>query len=247
MLTDVIISAAKAHALAEYPKESCGIVRDGVYIPCENTAPDPTENFRLSVGTIGAEYIIHSHPVDNLIEPSCPSADDMRGQVSTAIPWGIIDCDGTTAKNPYLFGAHLAKEPMYDRRGAIIGYEFHHGVRDCYTAIRRWYWNERGILLREFPRDIRWWENDDNLYVAGFESAGFTRVSLSDLRNGDVIFGKVGGAEVRGINHAGIYLDNQKDGRGLIYHHLPGRLSRREPAGAWINRASFAARYNNAD
>lgn len=243
MLTATIIAAAKEHALAEYPKEACGFVRDGAYVACENTAPEPTETFRISVGTQGATYIIHSHPLDNLKEPSCPSADDMRGQMSSAIPWAIIDCDGTVARDPFIFGDHLAQEPMYDARGEIISYEFHHGVRDCYTAIRRCYWNKKGILLPEFPRDVRWWETEEDLYVRGFEQAGFKTISLRELADLDIVFGKVGDSAVKAVNHAGVYLDNKVDGRGLIYHHLPTRLARREPAGAWVNRASFAARY----
>lgn len=246
MFSEKVIEAAKAHALAEYPKEACGLVFRGEYLPAENVAENPTETFKMqtTLALLEAEALIHSHPLDNLIEPSCPSSDDMRGQISTAMPWAIIDCDGQAAKDPYIFGEHLAKEPVYDERGQVVSYEFHHGVRDCYTAIRRWYWNERGVMLPEFPRDVRWWETDENLYAHGFEKAGFEKISLRELKDGDIVFGKVGGSEVKCVNHAGVYLDNPKDGKGLIYHHLPGRLARREPAGAWVNRASFAARYS---
>ncbi len=245
MLTEKIIADAKAHALAEYPKEACGLVRDGVYVPCENVAENPTETFRMNVGTESATDLIHSHPLDDLDELSCPSADDMTGQMSMAIPWWITDTDGTVARDPYVFGTHLAKEPLYSARGEIVSYEFHHGVRDCYTAVRRWFWNQRGTLLVEQPRDIRWWETNENLYVEGLEKGGFERLpSLKNLQDGDVVFGKVGDNKVKAINHAGVYLDNKRDGKGLIYHHLPGRLARRESAGAWINRASFAARYH---
>lgn len=243
MFSSTIISDAQAHALAEFPKESCGIVVGGVYLPCENVADDPENDFSIADAVVGPylragtlQAVIHSHPFPVLTELSCPSARDMRGQGSTNVPWGIIDCDGKVARAPYWLGDFLLNEPL-------LGVEFHHGVRDCYLAIRKWYWQKRAKRLLDIPRDVKWWETDANLYVDNFERAGFERISLRELKDGDVFFGKVGGAEVRHINHAGVYLDNPEDGKGLVYHHLPGRLSRREPAGAWINRADFAARF----
>lgn len=45
-------AAIERHALAEYPRECCGLViREGrkeVYVPCRNTASTPSEHFRLA-------------------------------------------------------------------------------------------------------------------------------------------------------------------------------------------------------
>lgn len=240
MFSSTLLGMAKAHALADFPNESCGIVVGNTYIPCTNIANDPLVDFEIAesvtqpyieAGTLQA--VIHSHPFAQIKRKSAPSANDMRGQIATNVPWGIIDTDGTVVNDPYWFGDFTLDEPL-------IGVEFQHGVRDCYSAIRKWYWQIRGIKLIDVARDDRWWLNADNLYIDNFARAGFVKVSLSALQDGDVVLGKVNSQK---LNHAGIYLDNTRDGKGLFYHHLPGRLSRREPAHSWVNRAEIALRY----
>lgn len=236
-----VVEAAQAHALQSYPQESCGLVVGGEYLPCENVADLPEEDFSIRdqivmpyivAGTLQA--VIHSHPVKAIFAPSDPSVRDMIGQISAQVPWGIIDTDGEVVTAPYWFGDITLDTPL-------LGVEFHHGVQDCYTAIRKWYWQTRGIKLKDFPRQGMWWCEDENLYVDNFAKAGFFIVDICDIQDGDVVLGKIK-SEV--INHAGIYLDNSVDGCGLVYHHLPGRLSRRESAGPWLNRTELVVRYN---
>lgn len=241
MLNETALAAAKAHVVAEFPKEACGLIVNGAYIACENVAEDPTKDFAIE-STVVAQYmlnstveaIIHSHPFELLNTRSTPSAADMRGQVSTNVPWGIIDTDGTVVNDPYWLTDANLDTPL-------IGVPFHHGVFDCYTAVRKWYWQKRGIKLIEMPRDDMWWTKEENLYLLNFEKAGWVQISREDMQDGDVILGKVN-SEV--LNHAAVYLDNKEDGKGLIYHHLPGRLSRREAASPWVNRADIVLRYN---
>ncbi|PMZ55231.1 hydrolase Nlp/P60, partial [Pseudomonas sp. GW247-3R2A] len=46
-----ILNAIQAHAAAEYPKESCGLLlgvgRKQQYFPCLNIATEPNEEFRI--------------------------------------------------------------------------------------------------------------------------------------------------------------------------------------------------------
>lgn len=241
MLSETALAAAKAHAVAEFPKEACGLVVAGEYIPCVNQADDPTKDFAIDSALVAkymltskVDAILHSHPFPQLDARSTPSAADMRGQVSTNVPWGIIDTDGEVVNDPYWLTDANLDTPL-------IGMQFHHGVFDCYTAVRKWFWQKRGIKLIEMPRDDLWWTKDESLYLANFEKAGWVQISVDSIRNGDVILGKVN-SEV--VNHAAVYLDNEEDGKGLIYHHLPGRLSRREPANPWVNRADVVLRYH---
>lgn len=228
-------AAAKAHALAVFPQESCGLVVGGEYLACTNVAENPLTDFRIdnALGIRSAQAVIHSHPVELIEAKSSPSANDMRSQVSLAVPFGIIDTDGTIANDPYWWGDFKLTE-------ALIGHPFHHGVEDCYLPVRRWFWQHRGIKLEDIPRGDQWWLTDENLYLANFERLGFRQISKHEAQNGDVILGRVN-SEV--VNHAGVYLDNAVDGKGLVLHHLPGRLSRREPAGPWLNRADLVVRY----
>lgn len=233
--------AAKAHAISVFPEEACGIVVGGDYIACTNVADNPTLDFIIAPAEINPyivagtlQAIIHSHPAVKILAASTPSANDIQGQITTAVPWGIIDTDGEVAADAYWFGDFKLDEPL-------IGVQFRHGVDDCYSAIRKWYWQKRGVKLIDIPRDDQWWTGTDNLYLDNFASAGFVQISINELQDGDVVFGKIN-SQV--LNHAGVYLDNVEDGRGLFYHHLPGRLSRREPANAWVNRGEIAVRYN---
>lgn len=47
-----ILSAVQKHAAAEYPRECCGLIirsgRSQRYVPCENTATDAGEEFRIA-------------------------------------------------------------------------------------------------------------------------------------------------------------------------------------------------------
>lgn len=65
-------SAIKNHALSCYPSECCGLVINNIYHPCNNIAPNPSDNFEIdpvdfvelsSLGDIQA--IVHSHPNGN--------------------------------------------------------------------------------------------------------------------------------------------------------------------------------------
>ena len=93
MFSDHVIHAAMQHARDEYPRESCGLVVDGAYVPRMNTAEDPLEDFRISPqgyaaaarkGTV--QGVIHSHPD----KPDHPSRADMLGQIESGLAWGIV-------------------------------------------------------------------------------------------------------------------------------------------------------------
>lgn len=240
MFSQSVIESAKMHALERFPEESCGLVVDGAYVACDNSAEEPTKDFRIADATVQQylmmgmlEGVIHSHPFVQLTAQSSPSAADMRSQMSMQVPFGIIDTDGVVVNDPYWWGDFKLDEP-------IIGREFHHGIEDCYLPIRRFFWQRRGIRLPDIPRDDKWWTTSESLYVANFERLGFVKIGKNDIADGDIILGRVNADKP---NHAGVYLNNLIDGKGLVLHHLPGRLSRREPAGPWLSRADLIARY----
>jgi len=98
-------------------------------------------------------------------------------------------------------------------------------VLDCYSLIRDWYRQERGIDLPDFTRFDEWWRRGENLYLDNFSGAGFHEVESSDMNPGDVLLMQVASPVP---NHAAIYL-----GDGLILHHLQGRLSSRDVYGGY--------------
>lgn len=219
-----LLGDIRAHAAAEYPKEACGIVAAGQYVPMANVADDPLHDFRISERALlpyDVEAVVHSHPDG----PDEPTAADMSSQMSMDVPFGLCVSHDGSADLPWFWGGVPAVP--------LLGRSFRHGPSgtdgrgDCYALIKDWYAQERGIELPEFPRDNDWWRSGGNLYEEGFALAGFRAVQVdSEPLAGDVALITVPRSDV--VNHAAVYI-----GDGLILHHLYNRLSVREPAGRW--------------
>lgn len=250
-LTAAVIEAAKKHARAEYPKESCGVVFRGDYVPCVNIAADPLKDFEIAsrvyaqfVAQGGVDAILHSHPDG----PLFPTQSDMESQILTNVPWGIIPLDDERIGDPIMWGDRLDKTPL-------IGREFRHGISDCYSLIRDTFalgaeglktqgvssdWPFEPRFLPEVPRDDAWWNIEgQDLYSAGLAKHGFRPIQQHDVRAGDGFLVKVRSNK---FNHAGLLVT-----KDLILHHLPGRLSRREPAGMWGRTAELWVRHEVQD
>lgn len=263
-LSREVIEAAQEHARQRYPEESCGLVVDGAYWPAENVcrsanqhepgnadcgcklcAFEIEEQFYLNAVQTGElQAILHSHPNG----PLFPSQADMEGQLNTAVPWGIIGCSlqdkEWRVSEPIMWGDQLGVAP-------ILGRQFIHGVYDCYSLVRDTFrlgreelakqglaWPFDPIELPEVPRDDNWWSNGKDLYADGLKKNGFKLISMSDVRPGDGFLFKVRSDK---FNHAGLLL-----GDGCILHHMPNRLSRREPASIWGRAADVWVRYEGA-
>ena len=118
-------------------------------------------------------------------------------------------------------------------RAPLLGRMFFHRVLDCYTLVRDYYQRERGIELLDFEREDDWWHKGQDLYMQGFERAGFAPLARGEaLQPGDVILMQVRSPVA---NHAGVYLGHTglQEQPGLhpvphaMLHHLYGRLSER--------------------
>lgn len=216
-------AAIQEHARACYPRESCGVVKAGVYVPLENLDPDPEHAFDFDRQVLldpEVQAVAHSHPGG----PAHPSETDMRQQMAMALPWGLVTTDGHRAGDVMWWGPGVPTPPLIGR-GFRHGPSGSDGCGDCYALVRDWYQTHRGVLLDEFPRDDEWWNKGQDLYAQAIKPQGFVPVSLEDLQPGDGVLAHVLSPVV---NHAGIYVGN-----GLILHHLPNRLSREEPLMRW--------------
>ncbi|KVN92532.1 C40 family peptidase [Burkholderia ubonensis] len=241
-----IRQAIAAHALAEYPRECCGlvVVVDGVekYVPCRNAAATPSEHFVMSPSDYAAAEdlgeivdVVHSHPG----APARPSmADKAMCEQSGIARWVIVSlgvqADGSVAVDDWCeFGPSGYVAPL-------VGREFAHGSLDCYSLIRDWYRIERSIELPDFERPDGWWDDGrSNLYLDNFSSAGFVDVGQdAELQPGDVLLMQI--RSKNGVpNHAGVYL-----GDGVLLHHMYGRLSGRTVwGGMWAHSLRTTLRY----
>jgi len=160
MFPEATISAAVQHAVEEYPNESCGFVIDGQYHRFANLSKKPESAFEIDpvdwvtaelTGTI--EAVIHSHPDG----PACPTAADMKSQVSTGVPWGIIVSSSEGAKDVFWFGDQVPIDMGSTGTPPLVGRGFRHAVTDCYDCIRDWYRLNTSLVLPNFARDWEWW------------------------------------------------------------------------------------------
>jgi proteasome lid subunit RPN8/RPN11 len=249
ILTAKNISDIKAHTIRDFPKEACGLIVDGDYLPCFNYATDPNKDFTIAAAlqvklkTDGKkiEAVVHSHPGG----PLFPTDSDMIGQLATGVPWVLIATDGEITSTPEIWGGNAEIAP-------ILGRSFMHGIRDCYSLARDTYglgkeklaqqsvlWPLESIILPEFPRADGWWGDTkklgQTLYVDNFKKAGFVEIPREEAKPGDAFLMKIRSLT---LNHCGILTSD-----GTIIHHLPGRLSHRTPAGIWARAAEIWVRY----
>lgn len=232
MLHKKTLDAITTHALAEYPRECCGLIvavgRREVYRPCTNLSHG-LEQFRMSaedwadaedVGRVLA--VVHSHPD----APATPSDADRAACEATGLPWVIVSVRDGVAQDVQQIAPTGWTAPL-------LGRQFFHGVLDCYTLIRDWYQRDAGIELLDFERADDWWNQGQDLYMQGFAQTGFERVpDGAALQPGDVVLMAVRSPVA---NHAGIYLDKRPlveapdlhPVPNAMLHHLYGRLSER--------------------
>ena len=230
MLHKKTVDAIKAHALAEYPRECCGLLiaqgRKELYRPCVNLAQG-TEQFRMApqdwadaedAGRILA--VVHSHPD----APAQPSDADRASCEATGLPWVIVSVREGQVEEVHQFAPTGWQAPL-------LGRQFFHGVLDCYTLVRDWYRREAGIELMPYVSEDDWWNKGQDLYMDNFANAGFERLpDGAPLKPGDMILMAVRSPVA---NHAGIYLGSRPlaEAPGLhpvpnaMLQHLYGRLS----------------------
>ncbi|WP_428984518.1 C40 family peptidase [Ralstonia thomasii] len=242
-MDDAIRRRVEAHALEVYPRECCGVIADGVYIPCRNVAADPTRDFELSPEDYaGAEdtgpitHIVHSHPGGS----AQPSQADLTACEGSGLPWAIVSLgaqlDGTIGiEEWYEFGPSGYSAPL-------IGCEFSHGTNDCYGLVRRYFWQTHGVSLPDFYRSADWWDDGhSDLYREGFPQAGFSALPAgTQPQPGDVLLMQIRSRN-NVPNHAAVYL-----GDGWILHHCYGQLSRRDMLARYQPYVTHTLRHKEA-
>lgn len=237
----------REHVMESYPKEACGIVADDLYHPVKNTHRQPEQNFKIAPKVYlefadRIQAVIHSHCVGLEpirfgqweIDPRTPSQLDMVSQQEMGVPFGIVACEGENVSKLIWFGE---KPPA-----PILGRPFIHGIYDCYSLIRDWYYLEMGIELPEHPRQLGWWRDRENIrkaldmYEDGWRKDGWTEINLhGDLEVGDVLLMKY---ESKRVNHGGLYIGN-----GKFIHQAIGCQSRDELVREWKPLMVRAVRY----
>lgn len=225
----------KEHVLSEFPKEACGFIIDEMFIPAENSAQLPTEDFKISseeylkaAKTGKLQAIVHSHPrplginrPGMVYDIRTPSMNDLQGQQDTNIPWGIVATEGEGVSEILWFGL--------DTPAPLLERTFIHNVYDCYTLVRDYYKLEHNLELGSYPRPANWQDYDKHIYEHHYEEEGFQIINTPAV--GDLIFFKV--LSKNFVDHAGIYLGND-----TFLHHQYNKLSSVESLSRWFKHIS---------
>jgi cell wall-associated NlpC family hydrolase len=234
-------NAFQAHVLKDFPNEAVGLVISGKYFACTNTSDEPTKRFRLDVrerneleqqhGPIQA--LMHSHPYTKDDSKACwrirynpvwPSVADQTAYLADDVPWGIASTDGQGLSEILWMSEEML--PLIQRMFAVF-------TSDCYTAVRDWHRTNTGIVLPNFPRGFRWWENGPN----GQKGLNTIEENLLTLKNvtrhepGKAEYGDIAVFAVYGsqnANHLGVICGNNE-----MYHHLPAVRSQYAVIARW--------------
>ncbi len=220
---------ATAHAQEEFPREACGLVIEvngaHQYFRCRNLARNQVDfimdpqDYQKAEDSGQVVAIFHSHPN---ARPE-PSQADRVGCEASGLPWHIISL-------PSQLWALLQPEGY---RAPLIGREYACGILDCYSLVRDWYREKRGVELLDFERTEDSFRNGDSLYMDNFRKTGFEPIPQgAPLEAGDVILMQI---RAPVPNHGAIYLGND-----VMLHHLMNRLSSREIFGGWYRKVTRA-------
>jgi proteasome lid subunit RPN8/RPN11 len=231
--TEDVMRAARDHAAGCYPREAVGIVEAGRFVALDNRSDAPQLEVALSdddwLRAAEAEVFFHSHPNG----PACPSEADMRYQMQLDIPFVVLTWP---EGNLFCWGDTLEGAPL-------IGRGFRHGVHDCYSLVRDWYWLNRQIRLPDEPREWEWWTKGKAIYADGLAAAGFKPIPVAEAtQEGDGLLFNFRHATPM---HAALVMAD-----GLLLHHSaglraydPSRLSCLVPRSRWARHVSLAVRY----
>ena len=226
---------ALVHAKDQDPKESVGLLLNVKgkqrYFPCENLAITDHQHFILNpedyvkadkTGEIIA--VVHSHP----ITPPVASQADKISCEQSGLPWHIVNPN--TEKWGYL-------EPS-GYKAPLLGRPWVWGITDCWSLVRDWYKEEKGINLRDWERPTTPEEFlKDPMFERCAWRTGFRKLRQHEkLQDGDLLFMSIKG---NGLNHVALFLD------GEVLHHLTDRLSCRESYSEWLLKCT-GGRYRYA-
>jgi len=200
------------------PKESCGLLAiikgEETFWPCKNLSEAPDEYFVICPDSwadcedqgelIG---VVHSHTHGS----AYPSDADKASCEELDLPFYIYSVQNDDWN--YI-------EPNGYESG-LYGRTWIWGVHDCYSLITDYFFKNKQIKLKFWPRpkNIKQFVNNPYFEKILIES-GFIEVDKNNIKEDDVLL--MEGPKEK-LNHVALYIGNQ-----TIFHHAIKKLSCRE-------------------
>ena len=118
-----------------------------------------------------------------------------------------------------------------------VGRHFELGKNDCYSLISDFYKNEYNIILKNYFRDDKTFNEEPDIINKHYKEEGFDKINIKDIKIGDaIVFGMT-----RTSVHIGIYI-----GRNMFLHHERDKYSTVTKLNSgWENRIVFCARHKD--
>lgn len=240
-LNDKQVDIINRHTLEVYPQEAVIAITARSAYPLKNIHPDPNNHFKVDARSFYKHKpiaLVHSHsvnaynesqltPTGYYVDPRTPSKHDMITQTNMDIPFGIVSTDGKEVTKPFWF-------PQLD--SDLLGQDYISGIHDCYSLCRKYYKQNYGIILPEYPRSYDWWNEEPDAFINFFKKYGFYEIQQHELEVGDGIIIKLGKYE----GHSAIYSAPDK-----IMHHINNKLSGEDSFHRWKNTMTRYLRHKD--
>lgn len=200
-----------AYSHEQSPKEACGFIANGRFVPCDNIHSSPLDHFAIKAedyaraDSLTIEAIFHSHAEFN----SSFSPHDIASCKATNLPWVM-----------YCLGGNSWHEMDPTGNAPYLERPWIYGMYDCYGLVRDYFRNEFGIMLADYERgeEFEWKSSEWRMFEKNFRQQGFCDAD-GPAQRGDVLLMQL---QADFPNHVGII---HSPSQNIFYQHLLGRLS----------------------
>lgn len=223
-----VYDAARTQATAGVPNETCGVIYNNITAGTQsitfinNISEEPEKYFLFDPLLLSAEVNRITNAPNLMLLGYFHSHVDATELPSTQDQMMINKLNIDMLIYSVYTDNFLVVEPNSEQF-PLVGRQFNHVTANCYTLVRDYYIEIRGITLTNYVQIPNWWQKGLNLFIDYAQAEGFVEVNA--LQKHDIILMQIN-APVP--NHVGVYLGNN-----IMLHHPLDRLSQRTIYGGY--------------
>ena len=219
-LPQAAVDAAIVHAKEQFPRESCGAIIQGDYVPFANVSDKPENSFEIKDEQWFEQYIggnidciVHSHNDFNTA-----SVLDQQQQRELDLPSLIINLRNRSLMDCIVFGEETP--------APLEGRPFFYGAFDCISLVSDYLVSVGRKALPNPPHEWEFWAKGERVFeeiIESDKSLNLKEVPTKDFMDGDILLYNMFGTSH--INHIG----GVTGGNGEVLHHFYRNISGRYP------------------